>query len=258
LDAAGVAGPSRMDGVSLVPLIRGESPDVPSEAWSYSASNNRGIALRLDNRVKYILTNAAWSQISGEDELFDLEADPQETADLSATDPRSPELRSRVIDGVLQQHEGYRLTIRNRGARQLRGWLGGSLAHHARLKTADPDCDCIHWKPGARPKIRLKPGQQVRLQLESPSTPRMSFALWSFGDDGGRQRQTWRFGPADLVDPVAWSLTDTGWRQVEDPAAVPEIGFRLWREGDRTPASGSEPKADEQMMEQLRALGYVQ
>lgn len=259
LEATGTYAVTRMDGVSLLPLVDGRPSQVPDDAWTYSASNNRGIALRSDNQLKFTLVNAAWSQIAGQASLFDLETDPNEETDLVADDARVPQLKARTTAALLEQHTGFRLTISNAGPHTLKARLEGAFASHARLKTADPDCGCVHWRKGERPTISLPPGQRVRLQLETPEKPHMGLTLWIVNPDGTRGHRTrHRFEIAEVVPPVAWSFVDLNWRRLEDPSEAPETGFRLSWQGERPAAESTDPGDDAAMVEQLRALGYVQ
>jgi len=88
LDVAGVPIPDTVEGRSLLPVLRGESP-----AWrpwlhgEHSAcySDENAVQFLTDGREKYL-----WFPPTGQEQLFDLIADPQERHDLAA-DPAEAE-----------------------------------------------------------------------------------------------------------------------------------------------------------------------
>ena len=82
-DALGVAPPPDIDGKSLLPLLRGQQVDLPI----YAESDYRlfvHLRARTRDGKKLILDLA-----DGQKQLHDLGADPQESTDLSETDPRT-------------------------------------------------------------------------------------------------------------------------------------------------------------------------
>ena len=79
MDIAGLDHPEGLDGVSLLPLCRGETSGHPGYVFSEYHSNftNTGIAMWRQGPWKYI-------RYAGYDpQLFDLDDDPEETHDLS-------------------------------------------------------------------------------------------------------------------------------------------------------------------------------
>lgn len=96
LDAVGVPIPESLDGVSLLPLLRGEPPPEP---WVYGES---GRSFRGTDPERYIqgvaekhrmIRTPDWKLIfiprpnGGNYRLFDLRADPEETTDVAARHP---------------------------------------------------------------------------------------------------------------------------------------------------------------------------
>jgi len=115
LEIAGAPVPPRTEGLSLLPLCRGERP-----AWrefvhgEHSAcySPDQAMHYLTDGRQKYI-----WFTQSGAERLFDLEADPDELHDLSGEPAARERLelwRSRMVECLAERpqdglSDGHRL-----------------------------------------------------------------------------------------------------------------------------------------------------
>ncbi len=81
LDAADCSIPESVDGTSLLPLVRGEDPswrEFVQGEYSQCYTRETGMQYVTDGREKYI-----WFHHTGEEQFFDLEADPYECHDLS-------------------------------------------------------------------------------------------------------------------------------------------------------------------------------
>jgi len=102
LDMAGSPVPDTVDGRSLLPLMRGESiawrPHLHIEHAGYDQA-------LTDGREKYL-----WRPSDGREQLFDLDADPNECRDLTA-DPACAERvglwRARLIEKLKDRPEGF-------------------------------------------------------------------------------------------------------------------------------------------------------
>lgn len=102
LELAGVPLPAEqdVDGVSLLPLLRGEAIADRPLFWHYPHFGNQG------GEPSSIILHDDWKLIhyheDGRDELYNLAADPQEQNDVAASEPqRSQQLRAR-LDAWLQ------------------------------------------------------------------------------------------------------------------------------------------------------------
>ena len=108
LDAAGGTVPEDMDGMSLLPLIKGKNTEwrrwIDLEHAECYSQDNYWCAL-TDGKIKYIRFLR-----SGREQLFDLTADPAESTDLSA-DRRYrkelEELRKAMAEHLSKRGEGW-------------------------------------------------------------------------------------------------------------------------------------------------------
>ncbi|OGV63012.1 MAG: hypothetical protein A2283_14800, partial [Lentisphaerae bacterium RIFOXYA12_FULL_48_11] len=108
LEFANVARPSLMDGVSLVPVLRGENRVI--REWLHFEhapcySKEQAFHVLTDGRYKYI-----WRPLDGAEYLFDLESDPLEEHDLSKIVERRVTLecwRGRLIKRLAGRQEGF-------------------------------------------------------------------------------------------------------------------------------------------------------
>ncbi len=108
LDLAGVTLSQRIDGVSLVPALRGE--DRPPREWLHSEhapcySKEQAFHSLTDGHLKYI-----WRPLDGTEHLFDLDHDPPEAHDLAKDAAQRGLLeqwRSRLVQRLAKRPEGF-------------------------------------------------------------------------------------------------------------------------------------------------------
>lgn len=108
LALAGVPAPAPMDGVNLLPALRGETQSIRAFLHAEHA-NSYGPAQTFhsltDGRLKYI-----WRPADGSEQLFDLERDPREEHDLARDPARSAEVavwRGRMVQQLSGRPEGF-------------------------------------------------------------------------------------------------------------------------------------------------------
>jgi len=259
MESVGLSVPTDLDGRSLVPMVADGPSAHPGHAWTYAGSSNRGLGLRIDNKTKYIFPDTAWSELADREAIYDLEADPEQRNDLIADHPRRDEFRATTRETILEQHVGYRLEIINQGSDTLEGRLAGRWSMHDRVKIADHSCNCVHWKEDERATFRLPPGEKVELLFAELKGFEAGLKGRLVTSDG---RATSNFNLDFELDklelPAAAVPTAAGWRLIEGAEGRPPIGFYLRVAGDRVPGSGETPGPDQETLEQLRALGYVE
>lgn len=101
LEMAGVSVPDTVEGGSLMPLMRGESPEWRDQLHIQHAPDSQALT---DGKEKYL-----WWTDEGTEQLFDLRNDPHELHDLSE-DPDSQDRlkvwRSRLIEKLKDRPDG--------------------------------------------------------------------------------------------------------------------------------------------------------
>jgi arylsulfatase A-like enzyme len=108
LEIAGILSPAPVDGISLLSTLRGQNQRIREwlhfeHATCYSKA--QAYHALTDGKYKYI-----WRPLNGEEQLFDLEADPQEEHDLSADSSRQTTLREwreRLTQRLANRPEGF-------------------------------------------------------------------------------------------------------------------------------------------------------
>jgi arylsulfatase A-like enzyme len=108
LALAGIGSPQPIDGINLVPTLRGENKLV--RPWLHSEhavcySKEQAFHALTDGHFKYI-----WRPLDGSDYLFDLQNDPHEEHDLAKTEAHQKELekwRALLIKTLADRPEGF-------------------------------------------------------------------------------------------------------------------------------------------------------
>jgi N-acetylglucosamine-6-sulfatase len=114
LDAAGIAAPSDIDGKSLLPLARGESPAWRKELlyeyfWERNFPQTPTIHALRGERYKYIRYHGLWDQ----DELYDLQDDPLESRNLAGREGHRElleQMNGRLFD-LLEETGGLHIPL---------------------------------------------------------------------------------------------------------------------------------------------------
>ncbi|MFW5868574.1 MAG: sulfatase/phosphatase domain-containing protein, partial [Armatimonadota bacterium] len=106
LDIAGVEGPDTMTGESVVKAARGEDfREFIHGEHSPCYSPDNAMQYVTDGHEKFI-----WFPVTGQQQFFDLDADPRETRDLiddAASQERVELWRQRLIDRLARRDDGF-------------------------------------------------------------------------------------------------------------------------------------------------------
>jgi arylsulfatase A-like enzyme len=102
-DIAGVPIPDSIEGQSLVPFCRGETPAWREYVHGEHAAGGLSNHWLTDGRTKYV-----WYSQTGLEQLFDLVDDPQELHNLADSQPeRVHSWRGKLIRELADREEGY-------------------------------------------------------------------------------------------------------------------------------------------------------
>jgi arylsulfatase A-like enzyme len=104
LDCAGLPVPESVDGMSLLPLVRGDG-ERRSHLHGEHTTLGQSVHWLTDGHEKYV-----WLSGSGDEQLFDLDADPQELHDLARDSGQSRRVarwRDTLVDALRDRPEGF-------------------------------------------------------------------------------------------------------------------------------------------------------
>jgi arylsulfatase A-like enzyme len=257
LETLKIVQPTAIDGRSLTEIFHSsESRLRPADAWSYAASNNYGLALRRDNRIKMIYNDSAWQPSAGNAEMYDLEADPGEIENIIDSSTRSEELIDLAKQTLDRDLAGIHLRVENLSPGPLVLRLVGRPIAPGTLKSTHLSGTEVHWRGREKAELSLDTGGSAEL-----------FAI-DFGpypaDLSFRIPNRPRFATLDLElheihSAMTWILSPLGtWSQDEDPdsgdTARISVSWRYREVFDRGDSGSS--VVDTDLLRQLRALGY--
>lgn len=257
LELAGLPAAPAIDGVSLVSLMDGTATSHPDEAWSYSPFSNRGLALRIGNRSKYLYNTTAWSGLHGAEELYDLRSDPGEERNLVSERGVDAELRQRIREAVGSENRVLGAEFRNATDKELRGRFWGTSIDKVTVKGLELPTGAVNWRSDEKvAEFLVRPGESYRLSLERVGNA----PIWVAVDGSGPGFEI-ALDPAES-DGRVWSLYpsgeswDGGWRSTGTPD--PPTGIIVGWRGPAGHSTAGSLDADPVLVEQLRALGYVE
>jgi arylsulfatase A-like enzyme len=254
LELAGLPALPGIDGASLVPLIEGKAEARERDAWSYAASTNFGISLRVANRLKYIYNDTAWSPACGTEEVYGLDVDPREEHDLGARGQDPDRVRQRVLRNLASRASGLLVQLSNATRVTLQGSLEAPFLHQVRTKSPGIGCGVAAWN-AARGGIdfAVAPGQSGGLVLQGVGAGELKVTVTAPG-----QRYQTILDPRQLTRPWRLSYTGSSWQPAPGLAGPIPAGVDIRWVGDVRVEDLEPSESNRALREQLKALGYVQ
>lgn len=256
LDYLNIELDASLDGVSLLPLLNDPDSGSPHEAWSYAAYENRGVAVRIDNRVKYTYNNSVGSEEFGLEELYRLEESPGESRNLVVEEPGLvSRLRQRVVEHSASRIKGVVLTLRNDACLVLDGeiQLSGMLTH---LKSFDSSARAVRLLSNRTAAFSVDRGGAIELVIERKNPLRLKISARECLErvDHAETVVSYELGILDSL--TGHGLTNAGWEETEDPGHGYMASISVEPRAASN-ESGESDVTDTEVLEQLRALGYI-
>lgn len=256
LDLLDLDIPTGLDGVSLLPMTRGEQPPEGSGiAWSYAAASNYGLALRTRDRRKLVIRNDPWPHDGPLEWSYDLTNDPGEQ-NPSGLPPEVAEVyRRKAWQAAREEIPGVMVRVASPdGGPPVSGRLRGVMLFTDRVKTAMPGPSGMDYGPRKEARFRVEGGEVSEILLtDAGSSITVQLDPWHPGGEPFELEVdlTRLDGVLQLV------LGDFGWqtRTADEPATQ---GLSLWSKLPPGGARSSAPPIDPDLQRQLEALGYVQ
>jgi len=261
LEVLGIEVPAEVDGRSLLPLIRGEDDLYSSGVWSYAGYENRGISLRIDNQVKYIMNNTAIPGASGSEELFQLSHDAEELRNMALEDPdTSRAMRHRLSTYYRTRTTGASLLIENTDCDVVKGTIqtGSAITH---LKAVDSVSGRLYDISENRAAVSIDKSESLQLFVEASNQIKLELDGVGCGLDGSRATLRRSIDLSGGGVSLFMGLSGSEWRlfdnaqslESEEAAARVILGGAVGVQG-----KGREALDEEAVLEQLRSLGYIQ
>jgi len=257
LDILGIRIPKGLTGESLLPLMRGRTPQSPRDAWSYAALSNEGVSLRLRNRLKYLVNDSVWEPIRGREELFHIDRDPGELHNAARGSRETGELNARALREIGAAHVGLRIVFSNDRSEPLRFRLAGPAVQPS-MKSIDLPAGALEAAENGV-NVLVSPGETFSIcTLDMKAPVPIDIAMTARGTGGATVELEARSPDEPTSLPWACAFDGRNWHPGPVPAPVAAGITVVW---DPHPEEHAEtpPDDDEEggLEAQLRALGYI-
>lgn len=245
------------EGQTLLPLLGNPNADFPTSAVSLANSSNFGISVRIANRHKLIYQHSAWAPVAGNSELFDLEADPREQQNLAST---SSDTTSKLVRYLSERFsaETSNLVVEahNRSSLPMEFDLRGQVAHPFTAKGFDLPPGVLDYTPLESIVARIPPHRDVRFFLDGRPVGELVASFFDRAAAGLDPGLVVTITEESLVAPAVFCWHDGTWSRSHALAAG-ESGVTLRWKGALFDRGPSPAAVDDELREQLKALGYV-
>ena len=244
LERLGMPPLEGIDGESLAPLLAaggGADERGTGDAWSYASASNFGVSLRTLEGTTYIARNDAWIADGAREQVFPPRAG--EDGGLAALRERTERHLGEVLDGL-------RMRFRNPGPVPLTVRLREPSVP-TRLKVERIAEGVVEPGTPGGGELALAPGDDVTLIVEGGSLRPLRIIVEH--PEWGSHRIV--LDPATLEGTRWIRRTARGWR--EGDAETPDAVAAFWWQGERVAGDDGDVPADEDLVRQLRALGYL-
>jgi hypothetical protein len=216
--------------------------------------------VRWEGRWKYIYQDSVWPPIHGREALYDVASG----RDIPVAEwPADLTLRNQAIETLENDTAGLRLELANAGSDWLELSLEGELFGPVSTKSANLPCSCVEWKGKRKVELRIPPEEEFGLTVIRVKSDRIQLQGTFFHPSCTGNL------PFEIDWPVA-ALPESKSRSRavhldleaclvgEDDQEPLSTGLAVWWEGPTKPAASTGGlEVDEELVQQLKGLGYV-
>ena len=252
LDLAGLAPVPEIDGQTLTPLVD-DHADGQREAWSYSPKSNAGVSVRTPSGLKYVFNNTALTSTATREQVY--------TSNNTHTGARhtqpTTDLRERTL-GRLDKVAGLRVQFRTGPHDSLSGTLLSPLLRSTTVKTEDQTCDCITWEQPGQVSFTVPSATTYSLLIEDVGDEELRITGAAVGTTEHPEPLPFdaTFTPNDLDGAKGLSLSQAAWVESTGVSEA-TTRVRVWSVGARSADPARSGASEQDLLQQLRALGYV-
>jgi hypothetical protein len=163
-----------------------------------------------------------------------------------------PTLRSRVAEHLRSWESGLLVRFRNPSNEAFEGWIAAPFLHQVRLKTWGDACAPLRWdERRGRVEFRVKPRGGFAAVIEGVGVEALQI-LCRPGISAAV------VDPSRIDRPAVVSYSGRTCLLQAEGSPLRSVGLTVEWTGDPRARAGGRPPADAQILQQLRALGYIQ